>query len=190
MMEIEPTSRAMLSINLGFIEYNYRAIKSLLPSHVEILCVIKADAYGHGAVKVAERLKTIGVRYFGIATADEAKELRTSGIDNSLLVMSGILPWDDIMSFSEFNVTPVIYDKNTLKKIIEMDGELEKPLKIHIKFDTGMGRLGFMPHDIPYIIELIKHANNIQIEGIMSHFSASEIRDEYGLNQIKKFQEI
>jgi len=186
----ENSQRAVLYINLGFLEYNYRAIKSILPEHVKVLCVVKADAYGHGAVRVAQRLNSIGVEYFGVATIDEAINLRKNGIETPLLIMSGILPWDDPISFLEYNLTPVVYDLYTLKRIAEAHSKFKIPLKIHIKFDTGMGRLGFMPHEGQYIIEILKNIDNIHIEGVMTHFSTSEIRDEYGLNQIKKFREV
>jgi len=182
--------RAVLYINLGFLEENYRAIRSLLPDNVKILCVIKADAYGHGAVRVAQRLNAMGVEYFGVATLEEAIDLRANGIENPLLIMSGILPWDNLMSFVEYNLTPVVYDRYALKRIVEANSNYKTPFKIHIKFDTGMGRLGFFPHEGPYIVETLKNIDNIHVEGVMTHFSASEIRDDYGLNQIKMFREI
>ncbi|MCX8111170.1 MAG: alanine racemase [Syntrophorhabdaceae bacterium] len=182
--------RATVSIDLHLLEENYRAIKSLLDDKVKILCVVKADAYGHGAVQVTRRLEFIGAGYFGVATLSEALELRKNGIKSPLLVMSGILPWDSTRPFIQHNLSPVVYDIETLKRLVEDASDFEMPLNIHIKFDTGMGRLGFNQNDVSYVIDTIKGAKNIHVEGLMSHFSSSEIRDDYGLRQIEIFKDI
>ncbi|HOJ70879.1 MAG TPA: alanine racemase [Syntrophorhabdaceae bacterium] len=182
--------RATVSIDLGSIEDNYRAIKSILSHDVKILCVVKADAYGHGAVEVTRRLEFIGAGYFGVATLKEAIELRKNSIKSPILVMSGILPWDNTRPFIQHNLAPVIYDMEALKRIADEGMGFDSSINIHVKFDTGMGRLGFNQDDVPYVIEIIKRAKNIHVEGIMSHFSSSEVRDDYGLGQVGRFRDI
>lgn len=182
--------RATVSIDLHAIEENYRAVKSLLSHEVKILCVVKADAYGHGAVQVTRRLEFIGAGYFGVATLNEALELRKNGIKSPLLVMSGILPWDSTRPFIQHNLAPVVYGMETLKRLCDESRDFETPVNVHLKFDTGMGRLGFNQGDVFYVIDNIKGAKNINVEGIMSHFSSSEIRDDYGLGQLESFKEI
>jgi alanine racemase len=180
--------RAVAYEDLNVLEENYRTIKAMLAPDVKALCVVKADAYGHGAVEVARRLETNDVDYLGVATIDEGIELRDSGISTPILVMSGIFPWDDMEPLYKNGLTAVVYDSATLDRIKEEGRRRDEVLKVHVKVDTGMGRLGFSVEDIPYVAERIKEMGNVEMEGFMSHFSASETRDEYGLNQVELFK--
>ena len=180
--------RAVAYVDLSAVEDNYRAIKTLLSPGVKVLCVVKADAYGHGAVEVARRLEASGAEYLGVATIDEGMELRESGITAPILIMSGIFPWDDAALAFKSRLTPVVYDSATLDRIGEEGERREEGLRIHLKIDTGMGRLGFSVDDIPDLIERIKGMRSVCLEGLMSHFSASEKRNEYGLKQVELFR--
>ena len=102
--------RAAAYIDLGILEENYNTIRSKLSPEVGLLCVVKADAYGHGAIEVSRRLESLGAFYLGVATIDEAVELRTNKIKIPILVMSGIMPWDDVSTLLQQNLTPVVYD--------------------------------------------------------------------------------
>lgn len=183
------TPRAVLHIDLSNLEHNYERIKAKLSAGVRTLCVVKADAYGHGAPRIAKRLESAGGDYLGVATVTEGIELRDHGIGAPILVMSGIFLWEDLSLLLQKKLSLVIHDFDTLKRIADASG-LSRPLKVHLKFDTGMGRLGFSPADIPALLDALKGAENIRIEGVMSHLASSEIRDEYGLTQIHTFNEI
>jgi alanine racemase len=180
--------RAVAYVDLCAVEKNYRTIKTFVPAGVKILCVVKADAYGHGAVEVARKLEENGVDYLGVATIDEGLELRDSGITAPVLIMSGIFPWDDVGLVFRNGLTPVVYDFATLDRIEEEGEHRDEALKIHVKIDTGMGRLGFSIDDIPYLTERIKGIKSVEVEGLMSHFSASEKRNDYGMRQIELFK--
>lgn len=180
--------RAAAYIDLGILEENYRIIRDRMPQGVKVLCVVKADAYGHGAIQVSRRLEGSGVDYLGVATVDEGMELRKAGIKCPVLVMSGILPWDSEEPFYEYDLAPVIYDTGMMEKLKGSRSRSGKRLKVHIKVDTGMGRLGFRPEEVPHIVRAMKEMPHVEIEGCMSHFSSSEVRDEYGLNQVKIFE--
>ncbi|OPY78382.1 MAG: Alanine racemase [Syntrophorhabdus sp. PtaU1.Bin153] len=182
--------RAVAYVNLGALEENYMAIKSKLSPEIGLLCVVKADAYGHGAVEVSRRLEELGVSYLGVASTEEGIELRDYGIETPILVMSGIMPWNDVEPFQTHNLVPVVYDFATLKRLKEESDGFENPLKIHLKFDTGMGRLGFTTDEAPLAAELVSDTQDIEVEGVMSHFSSSESRDEYGLKQLESFMSI
>lgn len=184
------TNRAVAYIDLSILEENYKTIKAKVSHETGILCVVKADAYGHGAVEVCRRIQSLGMSYLGVATIDEAADLRANGINSPILVMGGIMPWDDISVFLQQNVTPVVYELSGLMKLCSMAKSFSNPLKVHLKFDTGMGRLGFMPDDASLVIEHLAGVDNIQIEGLMSHLSSSEIRDEHGIGQINTFKKI
>jgi alanine racemase len=180
--------RAVAYIDLNALDGNYGAIRSLLPEEVRILAVVKSDAYGHGAVEVARRLESNGAYFLGVATIDEGVELRDSGITAPILIMSGVFPWDDVEPLFSSRLTPVVYDYATLDRIEEEGDRWEDALKVHVKVDTGMGRVGFMPDEVSHVAERVKDMKNVEIEGLMSHFSASETRNDYGLNQIKVFR--
>ncbi|HOE16140.1 MAG TPA: alanine racemase [Syntrophorhabdaceae bacterium] len=180
--------RTTAYIDLGVLEENYRTIRARVPQNVKVLCVVKADAYGHGAVQVSRRLEENGVDYLGVANVEEGTELRKAGIKSPILVMGGILPWDPEEPFDEHDLVPVIYDTGMIEKLKRKGSRSGKTLKVHIKVDTGMGRLGFRPEEVPDIARLMKKLPHIEIEGCMSHFSSSEVRDEYGLNQIRIFE--
>ena len=183
------TERAIAYIDLGILEENLRIIKSHITGGAKTLCAVKANAYGHGAVEVSRRLETAGVDYLGVATINEGIELREKGIRLPILVMSGVFPWDDIKAVVENELSIVLYDAGMLKKIVDASPTFKKNLKVHIKVDTGMGRLGFNVRDMPFVGKQLKGARNIICEGLMSHFASSEIRDDYGLQQVVSFQE-
>jgi len=180
--------RAKACIDLNVIGQNFGAIKMLLPPGVKILCVVKADAYGHGAVEVARRLESVGADYLGVATTDEGTILRKYGITAPILVMSGMLTQAEIESFFKYRLTPVVYDFDALKAFQTASSARKETMKIHIKIDTGMGRLGFVSEELPDLIEHIDICDKIEVEGCMSHFSSSEVRDEYGFGQIARFK--
>jgi alanine racemase len=184
------TQRAVAYVNLDILEENYRIISKKLSAEVGLLCVVKADAYGHGAIEVSRRLESLGAFYLGVATIDEAVELRINKIKTPILVMSGIMPWEDVSTLIQHNLTPVVYDLATLAKVCDTAKDFQTPLKIHLKFDTGMGRLGFMTDDASKVMDLLEGIENIHVDGLMSHFSSSETRDEYGLAQVNAFKKV
>ena len=183
-------SRAVAYIDLNALEYNCLSIRSRLSSGAGLLGVVKADAYGHGAIEVSRKLGSIGIDYLGVATIDEAIVLRSGGITKPILIMSGIFSWDDIEPLIRYDLTPVVHDEAILVRLVEITRGFTKPLRIHLKFDTGMGRLGFLPQEAHEIAQMLYDARGIQVEGLMSHFPVSEIRDEYGLSQVAAFRAV
>jgi len=181
--------RAAVYINLGMLEENLRAIRSCVGPGTGVLCVVKANAYGHGAVEVSRRLETAGGNYLGVATVDEGIELRENGIKLPILIMSGVFPWDELEPVVKNELSVVVHEAALLKRIVDASPSFVKPLKVHIKVDTGMGRLGFGAGEMAFVGKQIKNKTNIICEGIMSHFASSEIRDGYGLQQVAYFRE-
>jgi alanine racemase len=181
--------RTWIEVDLAVLESNLRSIKALVPADVSILCVIKAEAYGHGAVEAGRRLQAVGAGYFGVATLDEAMQLRKAGITLPILVLGGILPWESPDPFVEYDITAVVYSVETLERAARFENR--KALKVHLKFDTGMGRLGFTLQETDRLVRWFERGlPQVEIEGVMSHFSSSERRDEYGLRQVDAFGKI
>ena len=171
--------RSWAEIDLKKLKSNLEKIYNF--SQKNIFSVIKADAYGHNAVLIGKFLDTIPeVKYLCVATAEEGLELRTAGIKKNILVLGGILN-EEKEIFNNYNLVPVISDISQLKIV--------KNKKVHLKFDTGMHRLGFYEKDIPEIIEVM-NKNKINVEGLMSHLSSADIDPEYTNKQISQFKKI
>jgi alanine racemase len=183
---IEELVRTSARINLASLLENYRTISELVSPGTVLLCVIKADAYGHGAREVGRSLESAGAQYLGVATVQEGRELREAGLTLPILVLSGVLPWDSLEYLTRYNLTPVVSNTDMLER---MEGfPRSATLKVHIKVDTGMGRLGFSMKEVPVIADRLASLNHIEVEGIMSHFPASGQRDEFGMQQIDGFR--
>ncbi len=182
-------SHTKVEIDLKALEENYKAVRGRVPPDVKILCVVKADGYGHGAVPVARTLEPAGANYFGVATIDEGVELRNNGISLPILVMGGVMPWDEGKAVQKYRLTPVVADVKSLKRIAQDAGHRKLPVSVHIKIDTGMGRLGFSMDELDALASALKGARYVHVEGVMSHFACSEQRDEYGMSQISRFEE-
>jgi alanine racemase len=182
--------RVFLEIDLGRIEKNYKALKEKAKKDVEVMCIVKADAYGHGMKEVSKRLFHGGCNFFGVSSVEEGVELRKSGIGGRVFVLGGISNEVEAHSLVKYDLTPVVHEIEGLRILISFVKKKRRSLGIHLKFDTGMGRLGFMPNDVKDLFEILKKEKEIHIEGIMSHFSESEKRNAYGLKQVENFKGI
>ena len=175
-------------INLDNLIYNYESIKNLVGAGNEVMPVIKADAYGHGAVMCARTLINAGTSRFAVAMIEEGIQLRRAGITCPILIL-GYIPCDGIDEMIKWNLTPTIYTIEFAQKL-----SLKAPAKInvHIKIDTGMGRIGFRGSDesLDSVIR-INGMNNIFIEGIYSHFAVADEKDKsYTIEQIAVFKNL
>ncbi|NWG03243.1 MAG: alanine racemase [Syntrophaceae bacterium] len=174
-------------VNLRALEFNYRQIQKRLPEEAKLLAVVKADAYGHGAVPVSRTLEKLGVEYLGVAIPEEGVELRRGGIKTPILVLGGIFE-GEVDPFFRFHLTPVLFRKDSLKLLSREAEKRKKKIKVHLKVDTGMGRLG-VPFSLwgDFLKEVIRFPN-IEIEGLLSHFSMMDEERRYTHNQWKTFQ--
>lgn len=182
---------AYLEINLYNLEHNYREIKKIVSEKSIIMPVIKANAYGHGAVNYAKKLLEIGATRFAVSILDEAIELRKANINVPIMILNYTSP----IRFNElihYDLIQTIYDYNNAKALSEQANKLDKTVKIHIKIDTGMGRLGFLPSDetIEEILN-INSLSNIEIEGIFTHFARADEKDKTPtVEQFNKFMNV
>lgn len=175
-------------INLDNFRHNIREVKKIV-NDKRIIGVIKADAYGHGAVEAASVLKEEGVDFFAVALITEALELRRNGFNEDILVL-GFTPSEFFEQAIEQNITLTIYDENIAQELNLFAKNMNKKVKVHIKIDTGMGRLGFRCNDEAIEkIKMISHMEYIEIEGIYSHFAVADEKDKtYSYMQIEKFK--
>jgi alanine racemase len=180
--------RTSAHIDLDALEGNYREVAKAVGPDTVLLCVIKADAYGHGAVEVGRRLQSIGAQYFGVATIDEGRELREKGISSPILVLSGIMPWEDAEPLIEYDLTAVVANSGMLDRIEALNHTLR--FRVHVKVDTGMGRLGFDGKEVENLAIRLAGMKHVEVEGAMSHFASSERRDDYAFKQIEDFHQV
>ncbi|MBI4654166.1 MAG: alanine racemase [Nitrospirae bacterium] len=175
-------------IDLVALSHNLTVVKKKTKNKPSILAVVKANAYGHGAVEVARHLLREGVAMFAVAFTTEAIELREAGIIAPILVF---FDRDNIDSYIKYNLTPTVFDLKTAERLSVKAHKHNRKIAIHIKIDTGMGRVGFSVKDGFQSIIKISQMRNIELEGIMSHFADAELQDrEFALRQLKDFTQL
>lgn len=151
----------------------------------KVLAVVKADAYGHGVVPVAQRLQADGVDGFGVALAEEGLELREAGIDRAILVLNGINggAHRDIVAAG---LTPVVYELAEARAFERASGG--RPIDVHLKVDTGMGRLGVPLGQLTEFLRALRDLPSIRIAGLMTHLSTADADPEYVKLQLDGFR--
>lgn len=181
--------RVYAEINLDAICSNVRWYMNHVGSDVKVMAVVKTDAYGHGAVPVAQALSNIGVSGFAVATVNEGVELRSSGIKQPILILGHVFP-DELKKALDNNISLTVFDYESAHRISELASEMGIIAKLHIKVDTGMGRIGFQPTDesVNEVISISK-LPHVELEGIFTHFALADAADKTSMNgQIAKFK--
>lgn len=172
-------------IHLAAIRHNYRLAKQSAPG-AKALAVIKANAYGHGAVAVARALAP-EADGFAVSCLEEALELRDSGIDAPILLLEGIFAPDELMLAARLDLAVVIHSRAQLAWVL--DARPERPLGCWIKLDTGMHRLGFAPEEFPEVMASLAACPHVQLQAVMTHFArADEPEHPYTGKQIAAFE--
>ena len=187
-------TRTWTEIDLSNLEHNYRALRAMLPQGCRFLGVVKADAYGHGAVQVARRLETLGAEYLAVACLDEALELRQAGITTPVLIL-GYTPADRAGELLEHGITQTVYDADMALALSTAAAAAGRTLKIHIKADTGMSRLGWLcgGEDQSAAVEAIAQVcalPGLEAEGIYTHFANADGDEDYTMLQFTRFLDL
>lgn len=183
-------SRVYARIDLDAIAYNMEQMKLRIDGHTQIMAVIKTDAYGHGAVQVAQMLEKYDYIWgFAVATLDEAVVLRVEGIQKPILVLGCIFP-DQYMEMLDNDIRMNVYTEDMAKEIANMARREGKTAYLHIKLDTGMGRLGFsITEESVETITRISKLSNVKMEGVFTHFAKADEKDKtFTMQQIQQFE--
>ncbi|MFA7706362.1 MAG: alanine racemase [Candidatus Omnitrophota bacterium] len=176
-------------VNLNNLEYNFRQVKLHLPRLTKVLVTVKADAYGHGLIPVSKRLVASGVDYLGVASIDEGIRLRKAQVKIPILVL-GVILKQDIQSLFTFKLTPTICDYKLAFALSKKATALKKPMRLHIKVDTGMGRIGVAHQDALELVNKIYKLKSVVIEGIFTHFPFADSGRKFTAFQIKLFYKL
>jgi len=183
-----------VEISLDALRDNLVGIRDTLPEGMQMMAVIKADAYGHGALEVAKEAVACGATYLGVAFLDEALELRRAGITTPILVLGYTSP-EGLRLAMQYDITLNVFSDDVLEAIARLDNIEETGpmrLKIHVKIDTGMGRIGL--HETSSAIAFIERAlatPNAEVEGIFTHYATADEADKTYMNeQYRRFSEV
>ena len=179
-------------VDLKALKHNYIQVKRLAGANVQMMAVVKANAYGHGTVEVSKVLEGMGVNYLGVATTDEAVRLRDHGIKTPILVLGSVLP-EEVRIAKDRDITLTLCSHDILKEIKSLskteDGQARR-IKAHIKVDTGMGRIGVWHEDALNFVKEVSGEKSITLEGIYTHFSSAG-RDEFFTSyQMESFERL
>ncbi len=158
-------------IDLSAIARNYRFLADRV-APASVIPVVKADAYGHGSVPVARRLEAEGARTFVVAIAEEGVVLRRAGIGGAILILSFADP-ADVGLHRAYDLTPALYDLEQIRAFAEATRKAAAPLPVHLKLDTGMGRLGVRSDELPAAIDVLRGAGGLTVAGVYTNFSSS-----------------
>jgi alanine racemase len=175
-MDSRPT---VAEINLAALRYNYSIVAQRAPRGCGILAVVKADAYGHGFMDVALELESLGVTAYAVAFLAEGIQLRKSGIDRPILILGGIYPGQERKTVG-FNLSTAVYTLDQARALDAAARKLYRKAKIHVKIDTGMGRLGIVHSEAEEFFRALKDLPNLEVEGIFSHFASADELDDAG----------
>ncbi|MBR4956621.1 MAG: alanine racemase, partial [Lentisphaeria bacterium] len=181
-MEETILRRTWAEIDLDALEHNYRTARAMVGPSIKYLGVVKADAYGHGAVQISRKLEELGADYLAVSSLDEARELRHGGIQMPILIL-GHTPPDMVPQLIQYNITQTVSARAKAEEYHAAAAVCGGTLKVHIKVDTGMSRLGFLVRGDHFAggVEAIAAScalPYLEVEGIFTHFSVSDEDDE------------
>jgi len=171
-------------INMDALRHNLRSAREFIGNEVKIMAVVKANAYGHGAIECARVLESEGVDWFGVALIEEAVELRGAGISKPILCLGGCSTGDE-RNLLEFNITPVLFNLEQAGALQIAASDAGQIMRVHIKIDTGMGRLGIRWNKLDAFIKELVTFSNLKVEGLMSHYAAANDINENDFTRLQ-----
>src|SRR5262245_22513485 len=190
---MRPDRPTWLEIDLSAIGRNTRLIKDLVGPQVRVLVSLKADAYGHGALRVARTVLHNGASWLGVATVSEAEPLRAAGIDAPILVFGYTAPWQ-AREVARLDLRATVYSLEIARALARAAGDLGRVVPVHVKVDTGMARLGLRAEEIGGIVDFctaLRELPGLVVEGIFTHFATADAADQsYARLQLDRFYQV
>jgi alanine racemase len=174
---VRPGRPTWVEVNLDSIAHNVGRIAEIVGPKVDVMAVLKADAYGHGAVKVARTALNNGATCLGVACLGEAVELRRAGIAAPILILGFTPAWQTREAVLH-DTTVALFSLDVARALSRAAGDLHARVRVHVKADTGMGRLGLLPGEVVPFVRAIHELPNLDVEGIFTHFATADSADE------------
>jgi alanine racemase len=185
-----PNSMLDLAIDLQALRHNFRQLREICSSGAQIMAVIKADAYGHGLLPAARALQAEGADYFGVAYLAEGLSLRRAGIGTPVLLLMGIVP-EEAAAAVAANLEVALFRRDLAASLAAQARQQHTKAKVHVKIDTGMGRLGILPAEVSQFLEYLAGLPELEVVGLISHFAESDVSDQsYTLKQLQDFEDL
>lgn len=182
--------KTVAEISLQNLAFNIVQIKSLLQAKTKIMPIVKANAYGHGAVPIAQELERLGIEMVGVSCIYEVAELRSAGIKMSILNMGATFE-DDFDAIFEYDYIPTIFSLDIAQKLSQKAVEIGRNIDVHIKVETGMGRIGVDFEVAAKFVSEVKKLPNINIQGLFTHFAdADNLQSDFTEIQLQKFKKV
>jgi alanine racemase len=185
-----PSRPTRAEIALEHVRWNFEAVRALVGPDVSVLGVVKADAYGHGAVPVAETLAAAGAAWLGVALPEEGAALRAAGLDLPILCMGGF--WDGQEGgVLDADLVPALYRVDQLERLDAEAGRRGTTARYHLKVDTGMGRLGVPAASLASFLDRVARLRRVECDGLMTHLASSDVPDLawYSRLQVERYGE-
>ena len=177
-----------IEVNLSAIENNLKAVKSAVSPSTKILAIVKADAYGHGAVEVSRALEQNGIEMLGVAFPEEGIELRKKNINGPILILNPVVS-EQIEEVIQHSLRVTVCNLDIANEISVIAKKYHRNISVHIEIDTGMGGAGVCPDNALFLTKALLLIDNLDIEGVFTHFNSSEEKDKsYTYEQNKKFK--
>ena len=188
LMTLLPKGRpTFCAVDLAALRWNFRQVRKKVGRKVQVLSVVKANGYGHGACEVAKALEHEGSDAFGVATLEEGVELREAGIRSPIVILAGFYP-AQLDQLLRHRLIPVAIEPDGLRRLETLARKRGVSLGFHLKVDTGMGRIGFLASEIDFWLPELSRLRSLRLGGLFSHFSHAEnVGGIYTQNQLKLF---
>lgn len=185
---IERATRAI--IDLGAISHNVAEVRKKIGNKRDLMAIVKADGYGHGAVEVSRVALASGADSLGVALPEEGQQLRESEIEVPILVMTPIQP-EEAYKVVEFRLAQTVASVELIEALDHEASKASTLVSVHVKLDTGMGRIGVKPDDAVFFVRKVKSFKNLHFEGVFSHFSSADERDKaFSQHQLQLFDQV
>ncbi|MBN1201756.1 MAG: alanine racemase [Anaerolineae bacterium] len=182
-----PDRPTWVHIDMEAIAYNVRRLKDIIGPDVTLMAVVKANAYGHGAVAVSTTALNNGAGYLGVASINEAMDLREAGVAAPILILGYTPPWA-ARQVLRYDVTVTLYDIEIARAFDRAAREMDTTARAHVKVDSGMSRLGLLPGEVTTFFRSLRNLRNLEIEGVFTHFSVADSDEGYTRSQIATFE--
>jgi alanine racemase len=180
-------SPTVAEIDVAAFAHNVRSVRACLSSSCDLMAVVKADAYGHGAAPLALVALREGAAWLAVARCQEGMSLRHHGIDAPILVLGAVCP-EEIVSLLAYRLTPVVSSSDEVHWLEREAGRLGVCPAIHVKIDTGMGRLGVMPDQVRQLLDCLDGCPHLSVEGLMTHLATADSADVQTVRlQLRRF---
>lgn len=178
-----------IEIDLSALRKNFFKVKKLVGPQVKVMAVLKQEGYGHGLLPLARELSFAGVDYFGLGDLAEAISLRKSGLKEPILILSSVIG-ECAKEFIDYNITPTVVDLKFAKALNKEAHKKKKTIPVHVKIDTGMGRLGLWHKESLSFVKKLAGCKNLYLEGLYTHFPSADSDTRFTSSQITIFNKL